>query len=268
MKKIAFIILPALAALSCSLTGVRPDNTKPMYGGVEKKGKYKEADELFIEESIAEYGSRDSAARAYSEMAWLYWLDRKDSLTAVKRFNQAWLLDESLPDSYFGFGMISYARGDSEAGYHHFKDGYRHDTDGTRTAICLFRTADCFLAMGDTTNAMTAYRMLVKAEPGNIAARQKLGYYQMCAGLNEEARQTFGKAIGIDPANADNYIGRGYNYMIRREYREALADFDKAIELDPALSKAYTARSLLFTQTGEHDKALKDQRKAAELDSL
>jgi hypothetical protein len=103
-----------LAVLSCKGQH-QPDNTQPMYGEVEKSEAHKKADETFIATVASQFGSRDSASRRYIGIGWN--CVSTDSLDmAMKRFNQAWLLNPKSPDCYWGFAVVTGRRGhDSEA---------------------------------------------------------------------------------------------------------------------------------------------------------
>lgn len=100
-----FIILISLGLLSCLAQGQKPDNTKPMYGEVEKNAEYQKADNEFKMHCMKQFGTLGDAAVAHIDFAWKY--IREDNMeTAMRRFNQAWLLDPKLPDSYFGFAFL------------------------------------------------------------------------------------------------------------------------------------------------------------------
>ena len=59
----------------------------------------------FDKESIKKFGSVDSAVAVYIDRAWqYYYTDSLDS--AMKRFNQAWLLNSDFSDAYFGFAAL------------------------------------------------------------------------------------------------------------------------------------------------------------------
>ena len=77
-------------------------NTIPMYGNAEKPPEIREVDRQFIKAAIDTFGSADSAAYVYASLGWSYLFDGKMK-TAIRRFNQSWLLDSSKADCYFGF---------------------------------------------------------------------------------------------------------------------------------------------------------------------
>lgn len=82
-------------------------NLLPMYGGetAVKTPWMLQADKKFIDSVVKEAGSREAASISIAGSA-RAWLEQGDLDTAMKRFNQAWLLDPNNPESYRGFAEI------------------------------------------------------------------------------------------------------------------------------------------------------------------
>ena len=80
-------------------------NTIPMYGELKKNSSQLNSDKEFINSVVNEYGSRKIASGKYNQMAWNYFR-MKDYATSMKRFNQAWLLDDTNARVYFGFATL------------------------------------------------------------------------------------------------------------------------------------------------------------------
>ena len=79
----------------------------PMYGGMDrsKVPELKAGDEKFIADVTAQFGSRERASDAWTEQGFEFY--RQDKLDmAMRRFNQAWLLNPSNPEVYSGFASI------------------------------------------------------------------------------------------------------------------------------------------------------------------
>jgi len=82
-----------------------PNNLKPRYGDIVKSQEYIDTDNKFIDEVVKQFGTREIAAKKHVKFGWDYF--RKGDLsTAMKRFNQAWLLDSTLIDVNWGFGAV------------------------------------------------------------------------------------------------------------------------------------------------------------------
>ncbi|MBV5328161.1 MAG: hypothetical protein JZU65_11080 [Chlorobium sp.] len=116
MSKFRTIIIALFAIHTLFQTYVakadsKPINLLPMYGGTEvvKTDFEKHADEKFIAVMTKNGVSRDSAA-VISWMMGMNALQDRDSDTAMKRFNQSWLLDQACYLPYWGFGKIMMTR--------------------------------------------------------------------------------------------------------------------------------------------------------------
>ena len=84
-----------------------PINLKPMYGspGVVKSETQRKGDELFIETVTKNTGSRQLAAKQFAGEGWREY-QKGDLDSAMRRFNQAWLLDPNSFLPYWGFGAV------------------------------------------------------------------------------------------------------------------------------------------------------------------
>ena len=88
-------------------------NELPMYGGREKTASQKLADETYIETMTRDGRSREDAAVAAARTGWNVFY-RGDKATAIKRFNQAWLLDSHNQLALWGFAVTCMDRGQIE----------------------------------------------------------------------------------------------------------------------------------------------------------
>src|SRR5437868_5785633 len=103
MRMYRFLILVFVHGISaCNTNGQQADNTLPMYGEVQKNDELKKIDDDFKKACLVQFKTIDSAVSVQIDNAWRYFYNN-DLKTAMKRFNQAWLLNPEFPDSYFGF---------------------------------------------------------------------------------------------------------------------------------------------------------------------
>jgi len=91
---LGLIVFFLAVASSSVMADERPLNERPMYGGIEKSAELKEADRKYINGVKAmgftlEQGAVEAAKRGWTAM------HQGDLKTAMKRFNQAWLLDKT-----------------------------------------------------------------------------------------------------------------------------------------------------------------------------
>ena len=106
-------VFAALLFLGCAtIPAERRIDNIPMYGQPEipRPEALKEADADFIEKAIAGFnGSRELASKAWAEVANDFF--QKGNLDyAMRRYNQAWLLNEKNYQPYWGFGQVMMVR--------------------------------------------------------------------------------------------------------------------------------------------------------------
>jgi tetratricopeptide (TPR) repeat protein len=82
----------------------------PMYGGVEKTEKQKQADAVYLKQMDAHFDDRRAASESVARAGWNYWY-KGEWQTAMRRFNQSWLLDSGNFYTYWGFVAILFAQG-------------------------------------------------------------------------------------------------------------------------------------------------------------
>lgn len=81
----------------------------PMWEGISKTQKMIEIDRKFVSSITKSGGKRKGADRA-NQLGWKF-LSRKNPDMAIKRFNQAWLLDPSNANIYWGFAVAVHQQG-------------------------------------------------------------------------------------------------------------------------------------------------------------
>ena len=79
----------------------------PMYGGLDRQADpmLKGTDEALIESTTKEFGSRRAASERFVDQGFRFYF-RDDLSTAMRRFNQGWLLDPENPSVYYGFMAV------------------------------------------------------------------------------------------------------------------------------------------------------------------
>ncbi len=84
-----------------------PSITVPMYGqpGIPRPENLKKADEDFIRDATFRFGNRQAASRALAEQGWES-VRKKTLDVAMRRFNEAWLLNPKNYQAFWGFGAV------------------------------------------------------------------------------------------------------------------------------------------------------------------
>jgi len=80
-----------------------------MYGDTTKSQKLKESDAAYIAAIEKSGKSRKDVAKEVMRSGWASY-QKGDLKSAIRRFNQAWLLDPENGDAYHGFALISTVR--------------------------------------------------------------------------------------------------------------------------------------------------------------
>lgn len=146
-------------------------NLLPMYGETSKCEAQLQADKAFIQTSLKEFKDLKSAAEYYAKSGENYF-NKQDDETAMKRFNQAWLLDSTNAKSYAGFGAILRVKYDYSSAISMYQKAIKYDPNNTKIYIGLAQTYQrLFTASKDTTalqqaisNAKSAIQLEKSAE--------------------------------------------------------------------------------------------------------
>jgi tetratricopeptide (TPR) repeat protein len=106
------LILFATFILSAILASAQDDrNLLPKYGLLPKPDWQKASDEAFIKATDEEYhGDRKKASADTAVRGWQY-LAEGDYVTAMRRFNQAWLLDNNNGTALWGMAAFEASSG-------------------------------------------------------------------------------------------------------------------------------------------------------------
>lgn len=110
----ALAILLALASPAAPALA-QDINLLPKYGLAPKNDAQKAADERFIAAIDAQYkGDRKKAAQDVADRGWKA-LRQGNQADAMRRFNQAWLLDKASGSALWGMAVLEASRGRTEA---------------------------------------------------------------------------------------------------------------------------------------------------------
>ena len=260
------VFIFGLTSCSSQTNGQEVDNTKPMYGEVPKNEEYKIADDDFRKECLEQFKTIDSAVFVQIDNGWRYFY-HNDLKTAMKRFNQAWLLNPEFPDSYFGFAALLDIQNNKKESERFYEMGLNKDNKEERAQICYQRIADCKEQLKDIKGTIEAYSKISEINPANAFAFKKIGYFQMQSGNSEKAIAAYAKAIDLDPIDAMTYNNRAYLYQSQKNYKEAIADYTKAIDLDSKYISAYVNRGLTEIAMNNNLAAKRDFEICVQLDS-
>jgi len=170
MKRILFLFL--IVQFSCQSQQDCPEgiNLLPMYGEVQKCEKQIEWDNEFLEASVKQFKDRNKASEYYVGKGWEYFYSDENDLS-MKRFNQAWLLDNKNPQIYWGFGNLLGKQGEFEKSIRYFlksieiepKNAKVYESLATSYGQIFYKTKDVkYLNL-----SIESLKKAVKIEPKN-----------------------------------------------------------------------------------------------------
>ncbi|MGI9329182.1 MAG: hypothetical protein ACR2QB_00565 [Gammaproteobacteria bacterium] len=83
-----------------------------MYGGMNRAADpyYKAIDDEFIAAVSQEFGSREAASEKWVDQGFVFYF-QDNYVKAMRRFNQAWLLNPENPDVFHGFAVVYHDEG-------------------------------------------------------------------------------------------------------------------------------------------------------------
>ncbi|KAF9691010.1 hypothetical protein EKO04_011082 [Ascochyta lentis] len=143
------------------------------------------------------------------------------------------------PDALVLRGRILYAQGENDKAVQHFRQALSCDPD--------FKDAVKNLRMVQKLERMK--------EEGNAAFK---------AGRFQEAIDTYGKALEVDPSNklTNSKIlqNRALCHSRLKGWTTAIADCDKALELDPGYTKARKTRAKALGESGNWQEAVREYK--------
>lgn len=109
----SLFLLIAITFLSGCLATTSPKKQQsridevPMYGGMDRSQipEIRAADAKFISDVSAQFGSRERASNLWVTQGFRFYQENNLGL-AMRRFNQAWLLNPENPEVYAGFASV------------------------------------------------------------------------------------------------------------------------------------------------------------------
>ncbi|HEY7321660.1 MAG TPA: hypothetical protein VIE89_29185 [Candidatus Binatia bacterium] len=107
MRWLFFAVALALFPLGGAAAQNDSSDNMPMFGqpGITRPENLKKLDEDFIRDATFRYGNRQAASRALAEQGWES-VRKKMLDVAMRRFNEAWLLNPKNYQAFWGFGAV------------------------------------------------------------------------------------------------------------------------------------------------------------------
>lgn len=214
------LILIATSLTSCVTI---PNNQKiddvPMYGQPEipRPELAKEEDSKFINNAISRFGgNRNIASLAWCDVAEDFY-NKGNYHYAMRRYNQAWLLNPDNYKVYWGFGRVMLVRREYEKAFDYFEKAKELVDDPYQKPALL---SDVAIAYNNKANSFTKDQ---KQE------REK--YFGL-------ANDNFEESTKLDPTYINSWINWAFSLYFQGDYQASWSKVKKARTLDASLISA------------------------------
>jgi tetratricopeptide (TPR) repeat protein len=180
----SFFFVAVFSVATASEGGCEADNTTPMYG-YDRNHKENSCDVAFIKEVTT--GNRPRAD-ASNEVAYIGWqaLRSGDSDKAIKRFNQAWLLNRKNAGALWGFGVWERNHEHFDQSEKFLKEALKYEKDNPELYVDLGRT------VGSRASGLKNKKLFNEAQ----------GYFNKAKSLRKDYVEAFFQAAVYDrPTN-------------------------------------------------------------------
>jgi tetratricopeptide (TPR) repeat protein len=202
-RRYLLLLAVLLAAVSCA--SVPPNEQRidniPMYGqpAIPRPPELLKADAQFIESAVAGMGSREKAAVAWAIQGDEFMAGGELHM-AMRRYNQAWLLDPGSFRPYWGFGRVMLARGAFTDALEYFDRA---------VALCN----DPFQKVALLSDAGTAYSGKAASLPAAQAGERDV--------LFRKANALFSESAGLEPGYGNVYFRWAQSLYREGRYKDA-----------------------------------------------
>jgi tetratricopeptide (TPR) repeat protein len=182
----------------------------PEYGNVQKSKQQIEADQKLIAYELKENGTNRKASDKLISLGFDY-LYRGDIKVAMYRFNQAYLLDPTNENIYWGFGAIYFTFDDTNEALRQYSKGLATNPNNSN------------ILTDKATIYMTFFEKKGDSEDYNIAL------------------SLFNKSYAIDPLNQNTLFKLSAAYLYKNDCKNARKFYNDCIKLGgKPITKEYT----------------------------
>ncbi|WP_185816942.1 tetratricopeptide repeat protein [Hymenobacter metallilatus] len=270
--KLSFLLLLLLPCLAPAQSRPTPQqlaqprgtsNELPMFGGQPKTAEQLAADQQFVATARRQHGPAREAAHVYVNFGWSY-LQTGNPVVAIKRFNQAWLLDSTLADVYYGFSAWQQPRNPAEAERFRLL-ARRHDPDSQAMIQYYNSVAYGHSLHREYAQALAANAQVLALEANNPFANGRAGFWYMQQQDTARAAHYLTRAVELNPQDSVSFLNRGWLRYEQKRYPAAIADFTAAARINPHYINAYANRALAHADAGNYAAAVADNEQCLHL---
>jgi Tfp pilus assembly protein PilF len=172
---------------------------------------------------------------------------------------------ESLANAALQRGIDAYTKKDYATAVREFKRSVGIGRGSSFAADAAQYLAMSYLQLGDTENAIKAYKSAFTIDPYRDDIRIKLGNFYFSQKKYEEARIEYAEAVRLNPSTVNRY-SLGQAYIELGHFSDAETQYAEIQRLAPREAGGYLGMAQVFSRQGKHEEAIRQFKEAVARD--
>jgi tetratricopeptide (TPR) repeat protein len=173
---------------------------------------------------------------------------------------------ESLANAALQRGIDAYTQQDYAAAVKEFRRSAGIGRGSSFAADAAQYLAMSYLQLGDTENAVKAYKSAFQIDPYRDDIHIKLGNLYFSQGKYEDARGEYAEAVRLNPSTVNRY-SLGQAYIELERFSDAETQYREIQRLAPQEAGGYLGMGQVYSRQGQHEEAIRQFKEAVSRDA-
>jgi tetratricopeptide (TPR) repeat protein len=171
----------------------------------------------------------------------------------------------ALAQAALSTGADRATKGDYAGAIREFKRAIGLDSSPENAVTVYNLLAQSYIQIGQTEDAIKAYRSSISMAPTDDTAHLQLGNIYFSQGRFNEAETEYRSAVKNNPTLSTNLFSLGQVYLATGRTREAETTFQSVIKMDPSQYGGYYALGQTYAKEGRQQEAIAEFQKVVGL---
>jgi len=173
---------------------------------------------------------------------------------------------ENLANAALQRGIDAYTKQDYTTAVKEFKRSVGIGRGSSFAADAAQYLAMSYLQLGDTENAIKAYKSAFQIDPYRDDIHLKLGNLYFSQGKYEDARGEYAEAVRLNPSTVNRY-SLGQAYIELERFSDAETQYSEIQRLAPQQAGGYLGMGQVYSRQGNHEEAIRQFKEAVSRDA-
>ena len=173
---------------------------------------------------------------------------------------------ENLANAALQRGIDAYTKQDYTTAVKEFKRSVGIGRSSSFAADAAQYLAMSYLQLGDTENAIKAYKSAFQIDPYRDDIHLKLGNLYFSQGKYEDARGEYAEAVRLNPSTVNRY-SLGQAYIELERFSDAETQYSEIQRLAPQQAGGYLGMGQIYSRQGNHEEAIRQFKEAVSRDA-